>query len=190
MKNKWLVIAVLFPLLSFPQDKTATPRVNTTASAGLIAGESTAKPLLQIGAGLKFSRWYTGIGVGLDPYKFKSIPLFADGRLTFGKNDVGFIYANGGYNFPYDNPIGDDDIWKTDESFSGGFYMDAGIGCRIPLKSSWHRILFSAGYSQKEIVNTVEYTYPCVSPPCNPEINKNQYRLGRIVAKMSWVFGR
>src|SRR6185436_19374526 len=103
MKNKWFIIAVLFPALSFSQENASRSSFNTVASLGIIAGESTAKPLFQVVSGLSYKNWFTGIGIGLDYFNFKSIPLFADVKMKFGKAGSAFLYADGGYNFSFDN---------------------------------------------------------------------------------------
>lgn len=189
MKNKWLIIAVLCPILSFSQQNTAKARLTSIAAVGLVAGESTAKPLFQISGGFSHGRYFSGIGIGMDQYFFNSIPLFADWRVSFGKTRLGFLYANGGYNFPGKIKSRNDWWGKTTDRYYGGFYMDAGIGYRIKLSNSLHRLLFSAGYSRKTMSNKVGYTYQCV-PPCPEDIYTYKYELGRIVAKFSWEFGR
>jgi len=189
MKSKWFLIAVLFPALSFSQGSASGSSFHTIVSAGVVAGESTAKPLFQLSSGFNYDRWFTGIGVGVDHYNLKSVPVFADGRFYFGKTASGFVYANGGYNFPYGNQRNEEDFFKTSDRFSGGIYMDAGLGYRVRL-NSWQRLLFSAGYSRKNIVHQVGYTYPCLVEPCQEEVYKYHYSLGRITAKLSWGFGK
>jgi hypothetical protein len=189
MKNKWLIIAVLFPVVSFSQENSSRPRFHTIASVGVAAGESTAKPLFQLVPGFSYDRWFTGIGIGLDQYNFTTIPLFADWRVNFGKTRSGFLYANGGYNFSVNNKSGIDNWFKTTDRFEGGLYMDAGLGYRIRM-GPLHRLLFSAGYSQKNITNIVGYTYQCFNPPCTEEVYRYHYNLGRIVTKLSWEIGR
>jgi hypothetical protein len=192
MKINWLFVAALFPVLSFAQDKSPVSSLNTVVSLGMAAGESAAKPLVQVASGLYYDRHYVGLGIGVDQYNFKSIPLFADWKLGVGKSRLAFLYLDGGYNFPYDNSSKHSngvDFFKTSDEFSGGLYVDAGLGYRIRLNSS-DRLLISAGYSQKNISNSIGYTYPCWSPPCIEEIYKYHYNLGRIMAKLSWEFGR
>ncbi|HEY6503031.1 MAG TPA: hypothetical protein VIZ28_03565 [Chitinophagaceae bacterium] len=189
MKNKWLIIAVLFPVLSFSQGNVSRGEFTAITSVGFAGGESTAKPLYQVSAGITFDQWFTGIGFGFDQYRFGSFPLFADLRLNFGKAKLGFVYANGGYNFPGKHTGDGDNFFKTTDRLLGGFYMDAGIGYRIRL-NPLHRILFSAGYSQKNVTNKIGYTYPCLVAPCPEDIYDYRYQLGRIVTKISWEFGR
>ena len=190
MKNKWLIIAVLLPALSFSQGNTTSKgEIATITSVGLVAGESTAKPLFQLSAGVTFNRWFTGIGFGYDQYNFNSFPLFADWRMYFGKDRLGFFYVNGGYNFPAKGNRNESDFFKTTDRFSGGFYMDAGAGYRVRL-GSLHRLLFSAGFSQKNLNNKVGFTYPCFIEPCPEEVYTYHYKLGRIVTKLSWELGK
>lgn len=189
MQVKWFFLAALFPVVSFSQDNSSRPHVHTNASVGISSGESAAKPLFQLVSGLSFDRWFTGIGAGLDQYNLKSIPLFADWRMHFGKTRSTFIYVNGGYNFPHNNKSTIVNYYKTTDHFYGGLYMDAGFGYRIRL-GSWHRLSLSAGYSQKKINDKIGYTYPCLVPPCTEQIYIYHYDLGRIVTKVSWEIGR
>jgi len=189
MKSKWFIIAVLFPAVIFSQESSSKSRLNIIATVGMAAGESTAKPLFQLESGFTFDRWFMGIGIGIDQYNLKSIPLFADWRMNFGKARSGFLYANGGYNFPYGNKSNFNYFYESTDRFTGGFYMDAGVGYRIRL-GSLHRLLFSAGYSQKNIVNKVGYTYPCLVAPCPEEIHNYHYNFGRVITKLSWEMGR
>jgi len=190
MKNKWLIIAVLFPTLCFSQGGQSRGKMTAIASVGFAAGESTAKPLFQLSTGFSFDRWFTGIGFGLDQYSFNTFPLFTDWRMNFGKKTLGFLYANGGYNFPGKYNGNDNFIFiKTTDKLLGGFYMDAGIGYRIRL-NSLHRLLLSAGYSQKNVVSRITYAPQCLVPPCPHDVYNYSYQLGRIVTKISWEISK
>ena len=188
MENKWLIIAMLFPVFSFSQNSAPKGELAAITSVGIAGGESIAKPLFQVTTGVNFHTWFVGLGGGADQYRFESYPVFADWRLNFGKQQVGFVYANAGYHFPSHSKATDDEFLTTDK-LQGGFYMDAGVGYRVKL-GALHRLLFSAGYSQKDVKNTVGFTFPCLVPPCPEEIYNYQYRLGRVVAKLSWEFGK
>jgi hypothetical protein len=186
MKGKWLIIGMLFPILSFSQDNSAKPRFNTIASGGIIAGESVAKPLFQLSSGLSIDPWFVGVGVGLDYYNLTSIPLFADFRMNFGKKRFAFIYANTGYNFPVNNKT--DEEWsKILDKYKGGFYIDAGLGYRIRINHTNH-LSISAGYSRKDVTEEKVFQFPCgIVGPCYPtNTYEYHYSFGRIVAKLSW----
>src|SRR5262245_36263438 len=117
MKSTWLVLAVLFPLFSLSQDKKSAPVFTAISSLGFAAGESTAKPLFQVSGGMTYDRFFGGLGVGVDLYNYKSIPLFADWRVNFGKTRLGFLYANAGYNFSFDNKEEEMTIFTTTNQF-------------------------------------------------------------------------
>lgn len=188
MKNKWFIIAVFFPVLSFSQGNANSPVFNTVASIGIIAGEGTAKPLFQVVTGLSYKRWVAGIGVGLDYFNLNSIPLFADVRMKFTRS--AFLYADGGYNFSFHNKSQFPGfIQPTSNRFLGGLYIDAGIGYRVKL-NSFHHFSFSAGYSRKNLVNRVAYHAFCPGGNCGEEVYKYHYMMGRIVTKVSWEFGK
>lgn len=189
MMMKVILLAILFyPLTIFSQENFCPCNFRMITSAGMVAGESSAKPLFQLSSGITYHRFYTGIGAGIDPYRFHSIPLFADWRMDLGKKRSVFVYGNAGYNFPYDNKEAVTDPSKISDRFTGGFYMDAGLGYRLPL-NKMNRMLLSAGYSHKRINNVIGYRYFWCRA-CEEEIYTYQYDLGRIVAKLSWEFGK
>ena len=188
MKNKWLIIAVFFPLLSFSQENANSPRFNTVASIGIIAGEGTAKPLFQLVTGLSYKKWVAGVGAGVDYFNLKSIPLFADVKMKFTRS--AFVYADGGYNFSWGNKTQFPGfIQPASNRFLGGFYMDAGAGYRVKLNSI-HHFSFSVGYSRKNLVNKVSYKSFCPTGNCPDDVYKYHYTMGRIATKLSWEFGK
>jgi hypothetical protein len=191
MKNKYFIIALLFPLVSFSQSNLSRAHLHTIVSIGAAAGQSAVKPLAQVSSGFTYNnRWFTGIGIGIDHYNYKSIPLFADLRMNFGKTRSGFLYGNAGYNFPYDNKSKGDVYSLGPDHIYGGFYMDAGIGYRIRLSSSQH-LLFSAGYSQKRIKDAMSYNSLLYCPVCDGgDTYTYRYTMGRIITKLSWELGR
>ncbi len=100
-------------------------------SVGLLEGETGSAFQLQTINGAQYKSWFTGVGLGLDFYRIRSIPLFADIRKEFGKeNNKLFVYADFGINFS----------WATDQQktsyvqgdkFSNGFYNDLGLGYKV-----------------------------------------------------------
>lgn len=186
---KRIGIALLFlPLGIFAQNKKISkPGWRMISSAGLVTGESNTKLSFQLAGGIVFDHHFVGIGIGYDMYQFNSFPVFADWRMNFGKKRIGFLYANGGYNFPGSYKE-ETEFSKAGDMLKGGFYMDAGIGYRLPL-GSFNRLSFSAGYSRKNIRHIKTYVYPCITGDCPEDIHEFRYGFGRIIAKMSWELG-
>lgn len=186
-----IALLLLLPLIAITQNNAQKHDVVfiTTGSVGIIGGESDVKPLLQLVSGIKYKKYSAGAGFGLDEYRFRSLPLFAHLRMHFGRKQAVFIYTDGGYNFP-SNVKSENEGFKTTDKYKGGLFIDLGLGFRIIDFAKWHSLLFSAGYTYKQIRNITGYTYPCFAPPCSEEIYRYNYGLGRITAKLSWNLER
>jgi hypothetical protein len=187
---KKLIILVLFLLPGFisGQETKGQLQWNAMASAGLLTGESDTKPFFQLSGGLRYNRFFTGIGAGYDTYEFNSIPVFADWRVNLGKKQMVFLYGNAGYNFP-GQYSSEDEFSKTSDRLRGGIYFDAGIGYRIPL-GNLHRLALSAGFSRKDITQRKVFVTPCLVPPCPEDIHNYKYNFNRLLARLSWEIGK
>lgn len=183
------IILLFLPISLLAQDKkTSKPGWRTITSIGLVSGESNNKAVFQLSGGAVYGCYFTGIGVGYDTYQFNSIPVVVDWRMAFGKKRIGFFYANGGYNFPGKYKEANE-FDKTSDILKGGFYMDAGMGYRIPI-GGLNRLSFSAGYSKKNMSTKKVFFPPCLVAPCPEDIHDYKYSFGRIIAKMSWELGK
>lgn len=121
-------------------------KFQTIVQGGLLEGERGGAFQMQAINGFQFKTWFAGVGVGLDYYHVRSIPVFLNVRKAFKNSEkTPFLYVNGGYHFPWLKE--EDKMWGITET-SGGLYFDAGIGYQLPVmkKSS---LFFSAGFSQK-----------------------------------------
>jgi hypothetical protein len=186
MKNKLAFGLIIFFTINFSvsaqKNKIRFRSINTF---GLVGGESKASIAFQSVNGIQFSSWFSGIGVGVDDYRYKTLPLFIDGRWFFGDNKNEFIYGNVGYNFPMKNKPGKE-IWYYDTyHFTGGIYTDIGIGYQVPLykKSS---VLFSLGYSYKQVQTEYGITPLCTG--CQPSWYNYKLGLGRIALRTGVEF--
>lgn len=165
-------------------------KFSSAIQVGMLGGESGPALQLQTTNGLRHKTWSAGIGVGLDYYHTRSIPLFLDVRKTIGnKTKAPFIYVDGGYNFPWLSE-------KNKKTFitdaQGGLYYDAGVGYQIPVLKG-RSLFFSAGYAVKHI-STIEKTWIFIDyiwpGPASPPDNqyKYDYTLGRISIKTGLRF--
>jgi hypothetical protein len=187
------IILLLWPVGLFAQSKTMVkPGWRSIATAGLTAGESGANPVFQLSGGITYGRFFNGIGMGYDSYEFNSFPVFADWRMSFGKQQLVFVYAMPGYNIPgkFTREV---NVWGSiDEKLKAGFYMDAGLGYRIPL-GLLNRLSLSAGYVRKSVSHEKVYSYPCGIVPCSetpPDKYVYRYNYGLITTKLSWELGK
>ena len=122
-------------------------------NVGLLEGQTGSAFQLQSINGMQYKSWYGGIGLGLDFYRYRTIPLFIDFRKEFG-NSVNkfFAYADGGVNFCWltDN---EKNMYLMDDHFDTGFYTDLGMGYKMGIGKTNH-LLLSIGYSLKKLKET------------------------------------
>lgn len=188
------IVLLFLPIGLLAQSKrTVKPGWRSIATAGFTAGESGANPVFQLSGGITYSRFFNGIGIGYDLYESNSFPLFADWRMGLGKQKLVFVYAMPGYNIPGKFTKEVSGFRTVKERQIGGFYMDAGIGYRIPL-GLLHRLSFSAGYVRKSFSHKKIYSYPCGIMPCidppAPDKYVYRYNYGLITTKLSWELGK
>jgi hypothetical protein len=189
--KRGLVIVMLLPFLSFGQSKdNGKAGFHSILGAGAMAGETKTKAFFQYSGGVQFDRYFAGIGVGYDAYRFNTIPVFADWRMNFGPRRVLFIYANIGASFAA-NYQKEEKTEFTREYMTPGLYTDGGFGYRLPLGRT-QRIFLSVGHSFKRITDVHEFSNPCGFTPCNEPVTTNAYRYNynRIVIKTGWEFGK
>jgi len=184
------IILLFLPVGMLAQNKkTGKTGWRSITGAGFVAGESGVKPVFQLSGGIKYNRYFTGIGLGYDSYQFDAFSLFADWRMSFGKKQLLFAYATPGYAIPEKYKSHGEDFRK--DRMKGGFYMDAGFGYRIPI-SILHRLSFSAGYIRKSVSHKIKYIYPCGTPCVEipPTIYVNRFKYGLITTRLSWELGK
>ena len=123
-------------------------RFQSMVNVGLLEGQTGSAFQLQTINGARYKSWFAGVGLGLDYYRIRTIPLFIDIRKEFGNSrDKIFIYADGGISFNWAT-----DIQKSglpNEQFHNGFYSDMGLGYKTSVGKS-SALLISLGYSYKK----------------------------------------
>ena len=185
MKKKLLCFLCLSTIIlsGFAQNKIKFSSINMT---GIVIGQSGNFGLFQTVNGVQYQKWFFGIGAGIDYYKDKTIPLFADIRSSIGKTNF-FAFADGGYNFSSKNKPNEKVLYYTTYDFFGGFYVDVGIGYKVRLAGKSH-LLFTSGYSYKELNNKTGVVNPCLVGPCPVDYSTYRYNYGRILFKTGIVF--
>ena len=175
----------LFLFSGFAQDKTA--RFSSINSIGFAAGESVPGLVLETVNGIKFSNWFAGIGIGMDDYRYKTIPLFLEGRWMFGEEKRGFLYGDLGYSIPGKNKPGNEIFHYDSYDFSGGSYSAVGIGFQLPLYKR-SAVEFSFGYSYKKISDKIGVRICPFAGPCYVDYSKYDFSFGRLVVKAGVAF--
>ena len=190
LASKPLVLTILFSLamhIGLTQTKSADNKWNfhSINQGGLLEGENASAFHIQTINGMQYRTWFAGIGMGLDYYRFRSIPLFLDLRKSFRRDGNGFfLYADGGIHF----------LWPMDKqkispqaTYKNGFYSDIGLGFRF-LLANRSSILFSAGYSYKRVVEDNAVICDPWFGPCSAQIDRYAYDLNRLSIMIGFCF--
>lgn len=156
------------------------------AQGGLLNGAAGASWNLQTINGAYYKGWFAGIGVGLDHYTIRTIPLFIDVRKDlFNRKRTPFLYADAGIHF---------DWLRTKEKPTGGgaeysrrLYYDAGLGYKLGL-GTHDALLISAGYTMKTFREERIVFRQCIQAPCNASKEYYDYTFNRLSFKIGWQF--
>jgi hypothetical protein len=190
----FILLTILSGIASAQQNNSSGPwQFHSINNVGLLEGETGSALQLQTINGVNYKSWFAGAGLGLDFYRLRTIPLFADFRKEFGKNNNKiFVYSDVGINFS----------WVTDQQktsyvendkFHNGFYGDWGMGYKVKVNRK-NNLLLSLGYSYKKKVETYDQIYylqgiyyGTESQP-NDQEQKISYSLNRLTIKIGWEF--
>jgi hypothetical protein len=184
MKKLFITILISSCLFSYAQTakKISPIRFRSTNQVGLTQGQKGATFLLQSINGIQYQTYLVGIGVGLDYYKQRSVPLFLELRKhLFKRNNTPYVYADGGYHFIWSDEDSPD--WIVTEE-KGGLHCDLGMGYRFPVFES-RALTISLGYSIKNMSEVINLHPERSSwPPPASDFQKFEYNLRRYSFKM------
>ncbi len=124
------------------------PSFHSINSIGLLKGASGHAFQLETINGMQYGKWFGGLGVGIDEYRLRTIPLFIDLRKEMGKGiNRWFLFADAGLSVYWQK---DNDVktFPKDSQVRNGFCVAAGAGYSIKLNPQLH-LLLSGGYSYK-----------------------------------------
>lgn len=157
-----------------------------TVQAGLLKGESNTALQLQSIHGVQYKTWFGGIGIGIDHYHIRTVPVFASvSKDLLNKSNTAFVYADLGAQMVW---LRNKEEWQYGNlDFKAGVYYNAGAGYKLDLAKK-HALLVSAGYSLKKISYSSSYTYPCYNAPCPEYKNVTEYVLRRISLRLGFMF--
>ncbi|HYE56155.1 MAG TPA: hypothetical protein VD996_15005 [Chitinophagaceae bacterium] len=179
MKNKVALLACLiFSSVLYAQQQAGKAKndcgcsFSSVNNAGLLEGSGGSALQLQTINGMRYGKWFAGIGIGLDRYKFRTVPLFVDVRRDLlDRINTPFLYGDIGYNFPWVEKK-NQNAWETYD-YKGGLYYDAGVGYKLMLGKQ-RALLFSGGFSLKRLHETRYQNINCIFPPCG-ELEGDRY---------------
>lgn len=148
-----LPVCILFMCIQLSAQKNI--QFQSINQAGFLKGHNNDALQYQSINGIRYWGYSLGIGVGVDQYYYRTVPVFGEVRKDiFNKRETPFIYAALGSSLPWvkDGPV---NAWQRSE-YNKGIFYEAGVGYKIPVKGRLF-LNFSLGYSQKSLHET-QYT--------------------------------
>ena len=178
--------------LQTQKKQTVKPVFQNIFQAGLLTGESKSAYQVQTISGLKYKTWFGGIGIGIDNYLFRSVPVFIDVRKdVFDKSSTPFVFADAGAQLAW-VPSGQKVLTYFNQDYDGKLYLNAGAGYKIHVIRR-NALMFSAAFSLKKInVNAFAITREGQPVYCDPAACPEQapitdkYTLKRLSLMLSW----
>lgn len=190
MKRLLYMAMLVLLTASASRAQTKQPlRFESYNALGVVTSSQSTHGLVQTVNGVSLGRVYAGLGLGIDFYRVRSVPLFIDLKYRWGKGrNQWFVYGDGGYNFPWDDESDVSTGGGVDPHFDGGFYGDLGLGYqRLIGKRS--ALFFTAGYSEKYLSESYIFYPVCPGPGnCPPRTEFSDYRFRRYGFKVGWKF--
>jgi hypothetical protein len=161
--------------------QTNKPVFRSLNQIGVVHGQAGTTPLVQTINGFQYKSLTTGIGVGLDYYKQRSVPLFLDVRKNIStRPQTPFVYLDGGYHFLWTKePMQE---WLITER-KGGWYYDLGVGYSLPAFKTG-AVHLSLGYSVKKMSEKVNQNPWRSSLPQPGDFQMFEYQLRRYSFKI------
>lgn len=183
---KSFFVLLCFTIIAKPvfsqKEKNSLVQFHSINLAGLIEGQKGSSLSLQSINGVQYKSLFGGIGIGLDLYRYRTIPLFISLRNEFGKTrNKFFVFADAGTNF-YWKKDDDEKMYYENDKFENGFYGGGGVGYTLNLNQHLS-FLLSTEYSHKKLSETGGYT--------NSDIinsDKRIYNLNRVIIKTGIEF--
>ena len=194
---KIFVFAIIISLTSFPlhaqEKQTNAGKANrcncgfqSVVQAGMLEGATGPSWNIQTINGVHYKSWFAGLGVGLDHYTMRTIPLFIEVRKElFKRSRTPFVYADGGIHFAW-LKTKEKSGWGSGD-YNQGLYYDIGGGYKIGFGKR-DALLVSAGYTLKKLQEKRTMVVQCIAPPCNPSTNYYNYTFSRVTFKVGWQF--
>jgi hypothetical protein len=121
------------------------------------------------------SRFYPGLGIGIELYEQAVVPLFADMSYHFGRNVISpFIRGSIGYSIPVEDPP---ENWGVHTNYNGGYMYAAGMGTFIRLNGH-NSLSISLVYRFQSLKSVITQDWNDEVLNLNKQYNRIAFRIG------------
>ena len=175
-----------FALLSMCAPAQKKVNFSSQNYVGLLEGEHGSSLQLQTINGVKFNRWFVGLGAGIDWYFRRSVPIFTSVTADFLKKEKRSFYfaANVGINLPWQTNDYPNEWGYVETKSSAGLYWSAGVGYKVGIGKGNDALLMQLAYDYKHVSEKAGHPYIAEQDP-NDRLD---YYLRRLSAKIGWNF--
>ena len=193
MRN--LGIALLTLILSTPVSGQSNWKPWVVAEGGALWGGYEFTGDLRLQGGVKTNGWLIGAGVAYDPYRYRTMPVYVQGRKMFTQGRIKpFVLASIGASLEMEKdqeqPIESTPVWGRwivpAYQYSNGMYAEGGLGLAFRAKK---RIGFnlSLSYTYKSIEESYnDITWTGVAAESSTATNK--YMMNRLALRVGFQF--
>jgi len=121
------------------------------------------------------SRFYPGIGIGIEFYEQTVVPLFADISCHLGRNVLSpYIRGSIGYSVPVEDPP---ETWGVSTNNHGGYMYAVGLGTLIRLNGQ-NSLSLSLAYRFQSLKSVITQDWSEEVLNLNKQYNRIAFRIG------------
>lgn len=153
--------------------------------ATLLNGDEYVSARFGISGGIRAKRSAFGLGAGIDYYKIRTVPLFAELRTDIGRSGKIYAFAQAGFNLVWPLQTQYVEHWTVTgfqrDAFRSGWIGEAGLGYKIKLAGKT-QLGVGLGYSVKTLRQWYNESAYQPMPPYTLETHERifDYTLNRI----------
>ena len=168
---------------TYSQSKKEGLKFNSLNSVGLLNGETSSTFTMQTINGISYRKLFAGIGVAIDNYGYRTIPLFLDVRKIFGNRSIQpLLFADFGIGYHLKTDQLPEKWWNgvRDFTIKNSFCGEWGVGLEKKVGTS--SFFVTASYSLKKYAFT-QNVYWDIGPQ-GTTLNQFDYTYNRLVLRM------
>lgn len=193
----WLCLSIAYA--QSPAKKTTVWNPWVTAEGGAVWASYEPSTDLRVQGGVQRNGWMLGGGLAMDEYRFRSMPLYAQGRYVYGKGKRRpFALASLGYNFSMEADYTQPPFWwggirgtnppaPTVYQYGSGYYGEIGLGYAFRAQKKWGYQV-SLSYTRKTNSESFNATTWNGSEYIQTE-SRNLYRMNRLALRIGIRIG-
>ncbi len=156
-------------------------------SVGLLNGQISSTFAMQTINGISYKKTSIGLGVGIDNYGYRTIPVFVDLRKSFGNNEIKpLVFADFGIGYPIKTDNSPEQ-WSSEFSNTitkNSFCGEWGVGIEKAIGSSSFFVTASYSYKKYAYTHNIYWAYG----PSGTNQARQDYHYNRIALRMGYRF--